>query len=89
MSDVIVVLEELNDDQTQAVVAALLALGMCIDSIDNENSVVEGSVETAKIPEVKKVQYVRYIRNVFNYQAAQAAEGECAADDTEPDQYED
>jgi hypothetical protein len=89
MSDVIVVLDELDDDQTQVVVNALKALGMCIESVDNENSVVEGSVATARLGEIKKVQFVRYVRNVFNYEAEQAVDGQGGTADAERDQYED
>jgi hypothetical protein len=89
MSDVIVVLEELDDAATQAAVAALKLLGMCVESIDNDNSVVEGCVETCKIGDIKKIEHVRYIRNVFNYEAEQAVDGPEGACDPEPDQYED
>jgi hypothetical protein len=89
MSDVIVVLDELDDDQTQAVVNALKAVGMCVESLDNENSVVEGSVETCKVAEIRLIEHVRYVRNVFNYDAERAIEGAGGTDDAGPDQYED
>jgi hypothetical protein len=89
MSDVIVVLDELDDDQTQVVVNALKALGMSVESVDHENSVVEGCVETCKLADIRKIEHVRYVRNVFNYEAEQAVERQGSTADSEPDQYED
>jgi len=89
MSDVIVVLDELDDSQTQAVVSALKALGMSVESVDNENSVVEGCVDTCKVADIRKIEHVRYVRNVFNYDAERAVEGAGGTADAEPDQYED
>jgi hypothetical protein len=89
MSDVVVVLDELDDDQTQVIVTALKALGMEVCSVDNDNSVVEGSVATCKLAEIRIIEHVRYIRNVFNYQADQAVDGAAGSEETEQDQYED
>ena len=69
MSDVVIVLDELDDAQTLEVVEKLKGSGMRVDSVDNDNSVIEGSIESLKVHEVKKLDHVRYVRPVFSYRA--------------------
>ncbi len=88
MTDVIVVLDDLTDEQTQQVVQTLKTAGLSVQSVDNDNSVVEGSVEAARVHELHKVQCVRYVRSVFTYFAEQPTAGEASGDD-DADQYED
>jgi hypothetical protein len=87
MTDVVVVLDDLNDEQTLATVEQLKTAGLSVESVDNDNSVVEGCVETARLSELKKVACVRYVRSVFTYQTETAIEG--ASDDDSEDNYED
>ena len=87
MTDVVVVLDDLNDEQTLAAVEQLKTAGLCVESVDNDNSVVEGSVEAARLPELRKVAHVRYVRSVFTYQSETAVEG--GSDDDSEDNYED
>jgi hypothetical protein len=87
MTDVVVVLDDLNDEQTLAVVEQLKTAGLSVASVDNDNSVVEGCVETARLPELRKVGCVRYVRSVFTYEAETACEG--SGDDDCEDSYED
>jgi hypothetical protein len=67
--DVVVVLDELDDPQTQQVVDKLKALGMCVDSVDNDQSIVGGCIETPKVKDLEKLDHVRYVRRVFSYTA--------------------
>ena len=69
MTDVIVVLDDLTDEQTLEVVGRLKTAGLCVESVDNDNSVVEGCVETARLHDLQKVGCVRYVRSVFTYEA--------------------
>ena len=69
ISDVVVVLDALDDQQTQAIVDQLKCLGMCVESVDGDASVIEGCIESPKIQEVEKMPCVRYVRRVFSYTA--------------------
>ena len=87
MTDVIVVLDELDDQQTIVVVEQLKAVGMSVESIDNDTSVVEGCVQTARIHELHKVVHVRYVRSVFTYESQSSAEGQSGKDEDD-DRYD-
>ena len=67
VSDVVVVLEELDDAQTQEIVKLLQAAGMTVVKVDNDESVVEGSIEATKAHGLKHVSQVRYVRTVMTY----------------------
>ena len=67
ISDVVVVLEDLNDEQTQEVVKQLQTAGLQVSNVDNDGSVVEGSIDTAKVHDLKLVSRVRYVRSVMSY----------------------
>lgn len=87
MTDVVVVLDDLTDEQTLQIVEQLKLVGLSVNSVDNDNSVVEGCVEAVRLPDLRKVVNVRYVRSVFTYQSETAAEG--ASDDDGEDNYED
>ena len=67
VTDVTVVLEELDDAQTQDVVRVLMSHGMTVCNVDNDKSVVEGSIESCKVKELNKVERVRYVRSGMSY----------------------
>ncbi|HEX4796284.1 MAG TPA: hypothetical protein VH370_21015 [Humisphaera sp.] len=69
VTDVVVVLDDLDDQQTQEVVGNLKAAGLVVDTIDNEQSTVEGTIESQKVHDLKKVARVRYVRAVMTYTA--------------------
>jgi FlaA1/EpsC-like NDP-sugar epimerase len=85
ITDVVVVLDELDDQQTRAAAEQLKLVGMIVETVDDENSVIEGTVEITKVQEIKKVQHVRYVRTVFSYTAetGEAAENDGDSDDCE------
>ncbi len=87
ITDVVIVLDELDDEQTIRVVEQLKTVGLSVESVDNDTSVVEGSVETARLHELHKVVHVRYVRSVFTYEAKKAAEEATGPDDDE-DRYD-
>lgn len=68
-SDVVVVLDELTDEQTREVVERLKALGLEVSRVDDDQSVVEGTIDASKAHELQHVTCVRYVRSVFTYLA--------------------
>jgi hypothetical protein len=69
LSDVVVMLEDLTDDQTMRVVDLLKAAGLEVSRVDNDQSVVEGTIEASKAHDLNHVPSVRYVRTVFTYEA--------------------
>jgi hypothetical protein len=69
ISDVVVVLDALEEAQRNAVVDQLKCLGMCVESVNGDSCTIEGCIESPKVSEVEKIQYVRYVRRVFSYTA--------------------
>jgi len=67
MTDVVVVLEDLNDEETCEVVKQLVAYGMTVDSVNNDTSFVEGSIQSQKVHGLNKVPKVRNVRSVRSY----------------------
>lgn len=68
-SDVVVMLDDLNTEQTQAVVEKLKAAGLLVSNVNDEQSVVEGTIESHRAHELQSVECVRYVRSVFTYLA--------------------
>ena len=68
-SDVVVVLDDLTTEQTQAVVQKLKACGLDVSNVNDEQSVVEGTIEANRARELESVECVRYVRSVFTYLA--------------------
>lgn len=85
ITDVVVVLDELDDATTEQVVKKLKEMGLCVETVDNDNSVVEGSIDTHRLHDLKKIEHVRYVRQVFSY-LAENASGECASDEDNYDE---
>ena len=69
MSEVVVVLDDLTDEQTQEVVKQLQAAGLQVTNVDNDQSTVDGTIDAEKIHDLKHVPHVRYVRTVMNYTA--------------------
>ena len=67
LTDVVVVLDDLDDAQTELVVVALKAAGLEVSSVDNDTSTVEGTIDSAKVHALKSVASVRYVRSVMSY----------------------
>ena len=67
MTDVVVVLEDMDTPRTLEVVAKLKACGLDVCNVDDEQSVVEGSIESHKVHDLKHVECVRYVRPVLTY----------------------
>jgi septation ring formation regulator EzrA len=68
-SDVVVMLEELTTEQTNQVVERLKAAGLEVSRVDDDMSVVEGTIDAARAHDLKHIENVRYVRSVFTYLA--------------------
>lgn len=68
-SDVVVMLEELTTEQTNEVVERLKAAGLEVSRVDDDLSVVEGTIDAHLAHDLKQVAHVRYVRSVFTYLA--------------------
>ena len=68
-SEVVVMLEELTTEQTAQVVELLKAAGLDVCRVDDDRSVVEGTIDASKAHDLKSVPSVRYVRTVFTYDA--------------------
>ncbi len=69
ITDVIVVLDDLSTEQTSQAVEKLKKCGLEVTRVDDEQSVVEGSIDSAKVHDLKDVDCVRYVRSIFTYTA--------------------
>ena len=69
IAEVVVVLEELTDERTAAVVRELEARGLAVDHVNHASSVIEGRVEVHRAHELEQVASVRYVRKHFTYAA--------------------
>jgi hypothetical protein len=67
MTEVIVVLDELDDAQTVRVVELLKAKGLEVFKVDNDESTVDGTIEADKVRTLKDVESVRFVRSILTY----------------------
>ena len=67
MTEVLVVLDELDDEQTMRVVEMLKAVGLEVFKVDNDESVVDGTIESDKVRSLKDVEKVRFVRSILTY----------------------
>lgn len=71
ISEVTVVLDAKYEDQprTNEAVDMLKKLGMNVTNVDEDDSVVEGDIDAAKLKELENLDCVDYVRTVFSYVA--------------------
>jgi len=69
MSDITVVLDKRWEDNLQGAVEELKKHGMEIRNADDDNSVVEGVVESAKVKDLQALDCVDYVRVAFSWNA--------------------
>ena len=67
IADVLVVLECDDQKQIPPVIEQLTLIGMSVEDIDNDNAVVQGSIDASKVKSLEKVAYVRYCRVLETY----------------------
>jgi hypothetical protein len=69
ISDIVVVLDRRWEDRLAEALATLKEHGMEVRDADDDNSVVEGTIESYKLHELEKLDCVDYVRRVFSYDA--------------------
>ena len=67
MSDITVVLDKRWEENLAGAVEELKKHGMEIRNADDDNSVVEGVVESAKVKDLEKLDCVDYVRVAFSW----------------------
>ncbi len=67
VADVVVIIDAKYAGRNQEVVDRLQAMGMQIDSVDDDDGAVEGTVEAAKLRDIEKLEGVEDVRVVFAY----------------------
>jgi ribosomal protein L4 len=69
ISEVTIVLDKSCQDQpkTNEAIEKLKALGMSVTNVDEDDSVVEGDIDSSKLGELEKLECVDYVRTVFSY----------------------
>jgi len=66
-SDIVVVLDKRWENDLAGACAMLKNCGMDVCNADDDNSVVEGSIESCKVHELEKLDCVDYVRKVISY----------------------
>jgi|HubBroStandDraft_6_1064221.scaffolds.fasta_scaffold706475_1 hypothetical protein len=69
LTDVMIVLIDEPGMTASDAAARLKDLGLAVSDIDEENAVIEGTIETIKIDSLQTLLFVKYVRNLFNYVA--------------------
>jgi hypothetical protein len=67
MSDITVVLDKRWENDLAGAVETLKNSGMAIRSADDDNSVVEGVIESSKVRDLEKLDCVDYVRTTFSW----------------------
>jgi hypothetical protein len=76
MSDVVVILVELEGMSQKEAVEKLKIAGLSVTDVDEEEGIVEGSIATARIAAMRELEFVDYVRNVFNYTSREGEDEE-------------
>ena len=69
ITDVVIVLEGKTATCIDDSINQFKAIGLEVVDVNLEECVIEGSIETGKVTELKKVPGVSYVRSVFTYTA--------------------
>jgi hypothetical protein len=69
ISDVVVTLDKRWENKLDEALDMLKKVGMEISGADDDNSVVEGTIDVCKVYELQKLDAVDYVRTVFTYDA--------------------
>jgi hypothetical protein len=67
ISDIVVVLDKSFEDRLSDAVSMLKSCGMEVRSADDDNSVVEGTIDVNRVHDLEKLECVDYVRKVFTY----------------------
>jgi hypothetical protein len=69
ISEIVVVLDKRWEENMQEAVVMLREVGVQITDADDENSVVNGSIDSTRLCDLEKLECVDYVRRVFSYDA--------------------
>ena len=67
--DVTVILKQEYEDRMSEAIEQLKKAGMQVENADDDNSVVDGSVESCNVHALEKCPSVQYVRKVMTYNA--------------------
>ena len=67
ITEIVVVLTATYENKMADAVAKLKAAGMEIDRTDEENDIVEGTIESIKLDALRKLECANYVRTVMTY----------------------
>jgi hypothetical protein len=69
ISEVTIVLDRSYMDQpkTNEAVERLKVLGMSVTNVDEDDSIVEGDIDSSRLGELELLDCVDYVRTVFSY----------------------
>ena len=69
MSEVVVVLDKRYEDKLKECLVTMQGLGLEVINADDENNVVEGTINACKVHELEKLDCVDYVRKVLTWEA--------------------
>ena len=69
VSEIIAVVDEKHSDDLAKVVEQLKSAGVDVSNVNDDEDVIEGTVESQKLKAVGKVPGVEYVRTVYTYAA--------------------
>ena len=69
ITEIIVILDKAYENNLAGAVKMLGESGMTIRNADDDNSVVEGEIESDKLHALEHLPCVDYVRKVFSYDA--------------------
>lgn len=69
ISSIIVILDKRWEDRLSDAVEMLKKEGMQIERADDDNSVIEGTIDASKVLDLKKMDCVDYVRTIYTYSA--------------------
>ena len=69
ITDVVVVFDCKGQEAVEAAMTRLKEMGLSISDVNHDEGVVEGSIESERVPQLKTVPGVAYVRSVFTYTA--------------------
>ena len=69
ITEVVVILKKECEDKLPWAVEQLQKTGLTVSSADDDNSVVEGCIETSRVHALENLGCVNYVRKVFSYVA--------------------
>lgn len=69
MTDVVIVFDCKGKEPIEDAVRRLRELGMEVCEVNADEGVVEGNIDSTKVPELKTLPGVCYVRSVFSYVA--------------------